>query len=90
MIKKNITYIIVGLFLCWNVWLTLRQNSEQTTPEPHDYSIFDTLYQRHERRLDEIQYEMNFIDSTIIIDSIYVHQATRSERDSLREIYNPR
>ena len=88
MIKKYIIQILFGLLIIWNVWLSLRPN--QTIIQPNnDHAIFDSLYQRHENRILEMEHEMIGIDSAIVHDSAFVHRADRHTRDSLRAIYNP-
>lgn len=85
--ENSIIYLTIGALILWNVWLSSPQKIENNGP---NYEMLQQIYkdvkrsdQSHELQIKNLQNEINQ-------DSVIVYSATRSERDSLRAIYNPR
>ena len=85
--KNKTFYAIISGLIFWNIWLSLPQKKEGETI---NYELFQELYKQSEQRFKRFESEVNKIDNEIFKDSVFVVNATRSERDSLRLRFNPR
>ena len=83
-----IIFVMFGVLIAWNGWLTLHH--ENTKTRTIDYEILDQIYQRHENRIAGSDSTSQAIKTRITADSVFIMNADRTARDSLREILNPR
>ena len=81
--------LIIGIIVCLVISLW---PDEKTTPniQPINYELFEHRFKTVERRVDSIYNQVNFKDTLIHENSIIIHNAPRSKRDSLRLLINPR
>jgi hypothetical protein len=87
--KKEIV-IIITLFLLSgvNLWLNLRPDEKQI--EDPNIELFKYKFETIQNRIDSIYNQVNLKDTLIHENSILIHNAPRSKRDSIRAVINPR
>ena len=85
--KNGLTYIILGGVIVWNVLLSLPKDEIN---DSINYQLLQELHHENERRFQKYELQVKSLKDEIRNDSVIVYTATRSERDSLRSIYNPR
>lgn len=85
--RENLIYLVLGGVILWNVLLSLPKKEEKNDI---NFELLQQIHQENERRFHRYELQINQLQDEIDQDSIVVYSATRSERDSLRAIYNPR
>lgn len=85
--KNNITLIVIAALIIWNIVLSLpKKENDDTT----NFELLQELHKQNERDFQEFELQIRNLTNEIKNDCTFVYSASRSERDSLRDILNPR
>lgn len=84
--KNNLILIVVAALIIWNIVLSLPKKQDDTT----NFELLQELHKQNERDFQEFELQIRNLTNEIKSDCTYIYSTTRSERDSLRDILNPR
>ena len=87
--KFNVIHIVLIALIGWNLWLTFSNDSDPAVPTI-DYDLLDRMYEQRESDIAGHDTIIKAINTSITRDSLFIHNADRRTRDSLRNILNPR
>jgi len=84
--RENVLFILVLALIGWNVWLSLPKKEDDSI----NYELFQELYKQSSQRMDRFDKQVIKFNEQYEKDSVFLSVATTSQRDSLRQLYNPK